>query len=394
MRGTLRFKDGAWRLQVYAGRDERTGKRKQVTRTVRAPDTRAGRKAADAELARLVLEVEAGRHRLDHDTTLAELLEQWVTASSIDWSPATTYQYRWTIEHRIVPHLGALPVHRLRAHDLNTLYAMLRRTGGRDGGPLASGTVQKVHVILHSALGYAVRSDLIAANPADAALKPVVVEGDIVPPTPTEVARALAEAAHIDPLVLAFVLIAAATGARRGQVVALRWPDLDLDAGEITYQRALVDGGPGVGIVEKGTKTDRRYTVAIDGRTVELLEQLRSRHIERRLAEGAPADGFVFSNDGGLTPWRPDTTSHRWRRLRSRVGLDRVRLHDLRHFMITEAIAAGHDPVSVAGRSGHANPNQVLRRYAHFQPSKDRAIADGLAGILDLPEPEVHELGS
>lgn len=394
MRGTIRHRNGAWRLQVYAGRDERTGKRKQVTRTVHAPNTRAGRKIADAELARLVLEVEAGRHRLDHDTTLAELLDQWVEARSVDWSPATTYQYRWTIAERIVPHLGALQVHRLRAHDLNTLYATLRRSGGRAGGPLASGTVQKVHVILHSALAYAVRSDLIASNPADHAEKQTVVEADITPPSAEQLGRALAEAADVGPLTLAYVLIAAATGARRGQVVALRWPDIDLDAGEITYQRALVDGGPGVGIVEKGTKTDRRYTVAIDRRTVELLDHLRAEHLERRLADGVPADAFVFSDDGGLTPWRPDAASHRWRRLRARVGLDQVRLHDLRHFMITEAIAAGHDPVSVAGRSGHANPNQVLRRYAHFQPSKDRAIADGLAGILDLPEPEVHELGS
>lgn len=231
MRGTIRHRNGAWRLQVYAGRDERTGKRKQVTRTVRAPDTRAGRKTAEAELARLVLEVEAGRHRLDHDTTLAELLEQWVAARSIDWSPATTYQYRWAIEQRIVPHLGALPVHRLRAHDLNTLYAKLRRTGGRDDGPLASGTVQKVHVILHSALAYAVRSDLIAINPADAAEKQTVVEADIAPPTAEQLSRALTEAADIGPLTLAYVLIAAATGARRGQVVALRWPDIDLDAG-------------------------------------------------------------------------------------------------------------------------------------------------------------------
>lgn len=386
MRGTLRYKDGNWRLMVYLGRDEATGKRHWAHRTVVADHNRAGKQRAETELARLVLEVEAGRHRAADDINVEQLLERWFTARSSAWSPGTAYQYRQLIDKRIVPRIGKLPVYKLRGADLDVMYGELLAGGGKPtkaapgGTPLAPGTVRKVHVVMHAALKWAVRGNVIATNPADSADPPKNDEQEIKPPTPAELAKALAVAREHDPALYTFLCVAESTGARRGQVCALRWPDVDLERGVITYSRALVDGGPGVGVVEKATKTKRVYAVAVGGAALAALEEHRKTHVAVCLEAGLPADGYVFTREGSL-PWRPDTTSDRWRVLRAEVGLEHVRLNGLRHYMITQMLAAGVDVRTVAGRAGHANPNMALRRYGHFMPENDRAAADVLDGI-------------
>lgn len=374
MRGHLRFKAGAWRLTVDAEPDPVTGKRRQLNRTVRAPNTRAGRKQAETELARFVTEVAAGRAAPPSGLTVAQVLERYVLDRSPGWSPGQAEAVRRRAAQQITPHVGDVPVERLRPIDVAHLHTKLRDKG------LAESTVARVHVILQAALEWAVQHELTVRNPA-ARRKPRAERGEVSPPAPPDVARLL-EAARDDFAL--FLRLAALTGARRGQLCALQWRDVDLDEGGIRWRRglAVVPGGVAV----KKTKTGARYATAIDPATVDRLRRHHRRAAERALTVGATVadDAYVFARDpAGRLPWHPDGASQRFAALRERLGFDGMRLHDLRHYMATQLLAEGLDVQTLAGRGGWANATTPLQVYSHFQPARDIEAAERLAARLD-----------
>ena len=387
MKGTARKRGtDRWQIQVYAGVDANTGRERRVTRTIVAPHTKAGQKVVDQALAALILEVEHGRIGAGDDPTVAELLERWVRAREPEWSPKTTLENRRQIRLKIVPNIGSRRISKVRAADLDALYAQLRKKGGEEGGPLSPASVRRIHVIMHAALGQAVKWGLIAVNVADAATAPSLPPSRITPPEPDALAKAMRLVDERDIEFSTFLRLAATTGARRSQLVALHWSGIDLDAGTVTLCRAIIDGGPDVGLVERGTKTGRKWKVALAPATAERVRGYRSVCEERAAAVGTKLgrDGYVFATEpDGSVSWRPDNVSARWRRVRKQADLDGVRLHDLRHYVATQLLGAGVDPRTVAGRLGHANPTVTMTVYGHFLPEKDRAAADFLDDLLD-----------
>lgn len=378
MAGYLRWRAGAWRLRVDAGTDPLTGKRRQVHRTVHAPNNRTGRKTAEQELAKLVTEVAAGRTAPTSDMTVAELLERYIALKATSWAPGSDDATRARVTRHVTPRIGNVPVERLRPADLDHLYATLL------AGGLSAASIRRVHNVIRAAFAQAIRWDLIASNPASRATPPREPRRDVTPPAPEQVVALLDAAAGDDPTLGLFVRLAAVTGARRGQLCALRWSDVDLDAAEVRFTRALakVRGGA----VAKDTKTGARWAVAIDPATVRQLRDHRRRQAETALSVGVPLapDACLFAQDAaGTRPWHPDGASQRFARLRARVGLDGVRLHDLRHYMATQLLAEGFDVATVTGRGGWATATTPLRVYAHFQPARDRAAAERLGQVLD-----------
>jgi integrase len=389
MKGTARKRGpGKWQIQVYAGKDARTGRDIRVTRSVAAQHTRAGSKVVDQALAALIVEVETGRINLGEDPTLSDLLDRWMAARTPEWSPKTTMENDRNIRLKIVPRLGKMRVSKIRPMHLDAFYAELRRSGGAEGGPLAPASVRKVHVILHAAFAQGLKWGLLAFNPADAATAPSTPPSRITPPAPDALADALTRIDELDPDFGVYLRLAATTGARRSQLCALRWTDVDLDAATITFARGIVDGGPGVGMVERPTKTGQIWKVSLAPATAKRLEEYRAVCASRAdsVRVEMPADAFVFAVPlDGSHPWRPDNVTARWSRVRTKVGLDGVRLHDLRHYVATQLLGAGVDPRTVAGRLGHANPSVTMAVYGHFLPEKDRAAADFLDELLDGP---------
>jgi integrase len=196
----------------------------------------------------------------------------------------------------------------------------------------------------------------------------------------------LQRAEQEDKAFAVFLVLAAVTGARRGELLALRWPDLDLDLGTLTITRAISEGPDGPVEHQRPKTRGSVRRLALDENTVAILAAHRSRLDDTSSACGIgfPSAAFVFSHEpDGSAPWRPGFVSLKFRRLRHAVGLDEVRLHDLRHFVATTLLGAGVDLPTVAGRLGHAGGGRTtLAVYSHFQQASDRNAADLLGKLL------------
>ncbi|HLG66561.1 MAG TPA: tyrosine-type recombinase/integrase [Acidimicrobiales bacterium] len=378
MRGHLRKRGRAWELRAYAGIDPLTNRQKYVTRTFRG-----GKREAEEALARFVTEVSGGGHAAQ-DTTVGDLIRQWLDLAKPELSPTTARGYEWIITTYVTPTLGKVPLAKLRTAQLDRFYGQLREKGGQDGKALSAATVRQVHAIVRRALQQGVRWGWIATNPASLASPPRVRSRELAPPEPAEVVTLIQAAESADPDLGCFLHLAATTGARRGELCGLRWKDVDLDAGTLTISRSVVEAAHSV-LVEKDTKTHASRRLALDPDTVDSLRRHRKRVDERvgacdaELSENA----YVFSAEpDGTRPWAPNDVTKDFIRLRNRAGLTTVRLHDLRHFAATRLLAAGVPVRTVSGRLGHSNAAMTLDVYAHFVEESDREAAATLGALL------------
>lgn len=384
MKGSRRERTpGVHELRVYAGQDPLTGKKRWVSRTFRG-----SKRAADQALRDLCDEVEAARATQADEPdeleqmTVAELLARWQQLRATEWSPTTANEHAGTVRRWIVPHIGDVPVVDLRRARIEDFYATVARTGGRDGRPLSATSVRKIHTVLHAALEDAVALELIAGNPSTKARRPKVTKHDARVPSLAEIRRAIDLA---DPDMAVLIRVAIATGARRGELVALRWSDLDLDAGTLHVQRSIVHL-PGKPFEEKATKTGAAAVLAIDAGTVDAVRAHRRRRQEQWLQLGlgrVRQSDYLWLDKDLRSPMPPDRVTYRWRTLADRAGLTGVRLHDLRHAAATHMVAAGIDIRTVAGRLRHASPAMTLDVYAGRDLNADRAAANLLGGLLD-----------
>jgi integrase len=374
-RGYLTKRGDSWRIVVDAGIDPITGKRRQLTKTVRG--TKREAEAAQAGLLNQVAEGRAVRTR----ATLEELLEAWYAANVAEWSPRTALENRRIIKSVIVPALGPTKLAKLRTADIDAFYGRARAGKFGGGRPLAASTVRKYHAVLRSALQQGVRWEWLAVNPVALAQAPRGKRKEPTPPTPDELSRLLSCAEAEEPDFYVYLRLAASLGARRGEMCGLRWTDFRDDFQVVELRSAVVISGDGV--VVKETKTDRLRRVAIDGATTKVLNSHLSAMEERARVFGVTLarDAFVFSYEAdGSKPWRPDSVTRRFNTLRDKLDLGHI--HDLRHYVATRLIANGVDVRTVATRLGHASPTTTLNTYSHFVTEADRDAAELLAGLL------------
>lgn len=378
MQGFMRQRGDAWELRVYVGLDPVTGRKRYASKTVRG-----GKRVAQRALSAMVAEADKGALSRTN-ATVGELLERWFDQAKEEFSPKTVRETRGVLDRYLLPGLGQTSLAKLRADHLDQFYRGLRDGSRNHGRPLAPATIRRVHGILRRALTQGVHWGWLAVNPAAAASPPRVPLADITPPAPAEVARVFTLAQESDPDLATFVVLAAATGARRSEVLALRWSDVDLAAGVIAIKRGIVLGPDG--LVEKDTKTHQSRTVSLDPTTRAVVEQHRERALERaRLCGfGLPPDGLLFSRSiDGSQPWFPDSVSRSFQRLAQKAGLKGARLHDLRHYVATRLLTSGVDVRTVAGRLGHRNPSTTLNVYAAFVAESDREAANLLGRLFD-----------
>jgi integrase len=361
-----------WSLSVDAGRDPITGERNRVRRGFRG-----GRRAAENALNELLDEVSSGRATAS-SASVADLLTRWLENVEGDLSPRTIQGYRRIVAKRLIPALGSRKLQNLSSKDLDALYRSLTTEG------LAPASVRMVHAVMSSALKQAVRWGWLRHNPADQASPPTVRRAKITLPEPSDVIR-LIEAAHHsqNPTLGLFFHLSAATGARRGELIALRWDRISLNRRSMLIEHSIAQVK--TELIEKDTKSHQSRRITLDETTVEKLRERRDQQLKlsRQVKVKLLQDGFVFTDSvSGSEPWQPDRVTQAFTRLCSANGISGVRLHDLRHFAATHMLTSGVDVRTVSGRLGHANASTTLGVYAQFMEPADAAAADVLGDLL------------
>jgi integrase len=241
-----------------------------------------------------------------------------------------------------------------------------------------------VHGIIRRALSQGVRWGWITHNPAIDASPPRVPLKELKPPDPDRVVRVFHFAKESDPELATFIMLAASSGARRGELLALRWSDIDMDRARLSIERGIVRVGDD--LIEQGTKTHQSRRISLDAGTVAALRAHKALMIERAQAAASAISrqSFVFSHAvDGSSPWHPDSTSRAFRNICKQAGVTGIRLHDLRHYVATRLLAAGVHVRTVAGRLGHRNPSTTLNVYSHFVPETDQEAAETLGRIFE-----------
>ena len=373
MRGSLReVGKGTWQLRVYVGRTE-AGKVVHRSRTFHG-----GKRAAEDELRRLVAEVAGERPELPTDATLGQLLDRWLAHIEADRTPYTLRDYKGKIEGRIKPEIGNVRLSKLNAQQLDYTYRKWRRAG------LSPGTIRKLHAIISAACHQAVKWGILASSPTDRATLPRAEPAQERGAMAVEDIKAVLDRAtptdDDDPFPTAVVL-AAITGARRGELCALRWSDLDPATG-LTLSRSLtVDR---TRWAEGPTKGRRDRPVPLGSLGLLVLDQRRQAQERWAATTGYKLvpDPFVLSREpDGSRPCLPDGLSLTFRRHCKALQLP-WHFHDLRHFAGTIGVASGADPRTVADRLGHHDPSLTLRTYSHGIEAPAQALADLLEATL------------
>jgi integrase len=360
------------------------------------------RAEAKKELHRLVEAVDDGRHVAPDKLTLSQWVDQWIEIKSASKSARlkTAMRYREILDHHVLPTLGDQPVQKIETSDINHLYAHFDEE-------LSSRSRHHVHVVLKACLRSAVKNKKIAANPAADAEAPKVVPPDDGDDDGEEEIGQVLEAEQLAALVKGFqgrtiydiVALAAFTGMRRGEVLALRWSDFDAEVKTLRIARAL-EYTRKKGLAFKPPKTARgRRTITIDDSLIELLLKVQEKH--KRIVAGIPDSmpggsnsavalglvrlpdtALVFpAPDGDLTsPRHPDAVTKQFMKHAEKLGFPGFRFHDLRGTCECLQLDAGVPVHVVAARTGH-DPAVLLRWYAKRTKKSDQTASDVIGAL-------------
>ncbi len=362
---------GKWKLRVYTGRDGRN-RPSYLSRNFTG-----SRRQAESALSKLVADVERKQATTNHGGSVRDLLTRWLADIEPTRSPGTLREHRRSVERNILPAIGSLRLDRLTARHLDDLYRSLLARG------LSPASVRRHHAILSAALRRAVKWDWLPSNPAERASPPGTTRHTAAAPSTEAVQHLVAAAQDEDPVLAAAIVLAAVTGARRGELCALRWSDVEwkrrtlIVARSLSVTRREASEGP--------TKTHQRRDVAMDDTIGAFIarRQTEQRAYATTVGVELVKDPYLLSRSAdGAMPCLPDGLTHAYSRLAAKTGVG-GHFHELRHYAATTSIASGADVRTVAGRLGHADPATTLRVYAHAVEARDRELA-GMLGIAVL----------
>jgi integrase len=389
MKGTI-FKRGdswTWAFSLPAPTETNPSRRRQVSKGgfVRKRDAEAALAEALAEYG----QAGPGRAEPSKMALARYLRDEWLPTLH-GLKPTTRASYEWLAERYIIPALGDVRLRDLTPGQIAKLYETLRTSGRvrekKDGSTgLSESTIHHVHVALSASLGHAVEAGFLRVSPVTQLprkSKPAPSSRqrpEMKTWTAVEARTFLATAAgdRLGPL----FDLALNTGLRRGELVALRWEDVDLETGQLAVRRNRVMVGYAV---SEGTpKGDRARTIDLDPGTVAMLRSHRTAQLEERMAwGGAWADtGLVFNREDG-TALHPQTVTWHLRRLSRMAGVPTIRVHDLRHTHATLGLAAGVPAKVMQERLGHSSSQITTDLYQHVIPGMGADAAAKIGALL------------
>jgi integrase len=407
-------------VRVSAGEDPTTGERIIIVDSVpiEKPGNERSERAAlrEAEKLRTKLVADADALRVARTkATVGALLDRWLAQHELD--PTTHMNYESQIRRYITPNLGDVPLVlfvRDASERLESLYSRLRRCKSLCSGrpfveyhvtedrhdcltsgctmhvckPYAASSVRSLHAILSGACSAAVRWGWIGFNPMPSVKPPAKRRPQPRPPTSDQMARIVEAAWESSSEWGLYLWLSAVIGARRGEVVALQWDDIDLAGAVVRLDENYVRAADGM--LLKDTKTHQMRRVSIDAPTVKLLKQYRDDCTARLHLMGARLTGrtWLFSAQADMgRPRDPASLTRRYGKLVAKLGIE-TSLKELRHYSATELLTAGVDLRTVAGRLGHGDGTTTLRHYAAWVAAADEAAA----GVLGSRMPTLPQL--
>ena len=366
--GTIsRRKDGRWEGRYYVP-TENGPKRRVIYGKTRAEVSDKLTKALSDRTDGIVYN--------DENTTIGEYLDVWLKGSVYGSVRRSTYDRDTNlVDNHIKPTLGGLKLKTLNSAHVQSFYR------GRLDAGLSGSTVHKLHDILRRGLAQAVKWHLVPRNVADVVKPPRPAPKEMVALS-TDETRKLLEAASGDRLEALYIL-AIHTGMRQGEMLALRWQDVDMENAVVSVRRTLTRSGGKVTFGEPKTKKSRRSIrltpQGVGGLRSHLERQLRDMEI---LGDHYRDQGLVFTTGTGA-PVNPSNLRQRsFAPLLQRAGLPHMRFHDLRHTCATLLLSRGVNPKFVQELLGHATVAITLDTYSHVLPSMGDATAKAMEEAL------------
>ena len=365
-----RRKDGRWEGRYTAGIDPETGK--QIFKNVLGK--------TQTEVKEKLKQALSKSQKLDFTKqgkyTVAQWMEEWFeNVCKLKVRPSSHQTYRGYIDNHIDPNIGKIPLEKLRTMDLQKLYRKLMNQGRVERieakyqpKGLSAKTVRNIHQVISSAMDFAVAQKIIVENPCHAVALPKV-EHKEMHTIPAEQLQAFLNEAKASG-VYEMYYIELATGLRRGELLGLKWEDVDLTAGIIRVHRqiARVNGE----IVEAPLKTKNSYrAVSISPQAIRVLKEQKTK----------TNDEYVFPSPNG-GPISPDSVNNMLKRVLERAGIPKVRFHDLRHTFATLALQNGVDIKTVSGMLGHFSAGFTLDTYAHVTTAAQKEAAEIMGNVL------------
>ena len=370
--GNLRKrKDGRWEGRYTAGRAPETGRviYKNVLGKTQA-EAKAKLKQAIEE-AKGLDTAKVGRY------TVGQWMEVWFEHyAKIKVRPSSHQTYRGYIDNHIKPNIGKVPLEKLTSLELQKFYKKLLEKGRvyriesrKQSKGLSAKTVRNIHQIISSAMKLAQEQKLIASNPAESCALPRLEHREMQTLLVEQLQSFFREAR--DSGVFELYYLELATGLRRGELLGLKWEDIDLEKGNLRVKRqiARIDGK----VVEAPLKTKNAYrTLPLAEDTIAVLKQQKKK---------VGSSHWVFPSPTG-GPISPDSVLHMLHRVLKRAGLPMVRFHDLRHTFATLALQNGVDIKTVSGMLGHFSAGFTLDTYAHVTTAAQKEAARTMEKVL------------
>ena len=369
MRGTIRQRSkGSWTIQVYAGRDPVSGKKMRIARTIRGT-----KKEAEFALAKLINSVETGIDFNATKLTFGDYAQRWLKSKEKNVRPKTMQRYSDLMRLHIVPVIGSIALLKLKPLHLEKVY---EEAGSRGLSPQS---VLHIHRVLFTALKQAVAWQLIPRNIAEAVTPPRPEQREVDPMTSREVVRILETVVSTDlemPTILGL-----GTGMRLGEVLGLRWKDIDLEKKSARITQTVQETREGVVFVPPKTHRSRR-TVSLPGFVVHALRKHKKEQSERRLVVGSAWHDLdlVIERGDGL-PVRTSSLSGRFADRMKKEGI-KLTFHGLRHGHASLMLAAGVHLKVVSERLGHSTIGITADLYTHVADEVHEAAAASLDAFL------------
>lgn len=307
--------------------------------------------------------------------TVQDHFEAWWTIKSQKVKPTTADNYRQILDRYILPNLGSMALKDLTPVLIERMLLDLNKDHSES-------TVRLVSIVLAQGLDRAIKDHLLAINPAKGIERPKGKKKSVTPYTSSELKELLK--ALEDHRLFAFFRLLAYSGARRGEILALRWSDLEFDKGTLSISKNRTRIGRSV-IEQDSTKGgDGKRYIQIDSETLRILKKHRTDQIEERMKAGSAwqEQNYIFTQVTG-EPLDPSTPYQLFKKVAKKIGLRSESLHSIRHLHATELLNSGVSVHLVKDRLGHSDISTTLRIYAHIRPEQKQEVADLFARAIE-----------